>query len=62
MRAFGTTEDEVNDRTGWRRIVSAVATPQLIIIIITLIKQRNKQRSENETSTLAGVDSSHLWL
>ena len=23
--------------------------------------QRNKQRSENETSTLAGVDSYHLW-
>ena len=23
--------------------------------------QRNKQISENETSTLAGVDSSHLW-
>ena len=26
-----------------------------------LERQRIKQRSENETSTLAGVDSSHLW-
>ena len=29
MRAIGTTNDEVRDRTGWRRIVSAVATPRL---------------------------------
>ena len=28
MRATGTTKDEVRDRTGWRRIVSAAATPQ----------------------------------
>ena len=28
MRAIGTTSDEVHDRTGWRRIVSAAATPQ----------------------------------
>ena len=28
MRATGTTKDEVHDRTGWRRIVSAAATPQ----------------------------------
>ena len=28
MRAIGTTKDEVHDRTGWRRIVSAAATPQ----------------------------------
>ena len=27
MRAIGTTSDEVHDRTGWRRIVSAAATP-----------------------------------
>ena len=27
MRAIGTTKDEVHDRTGWRRIVSAAATP-----------------------------------
>ena len=27
-RAIGTTKDEVHDRTGWRRIVSAAATPQ----------------------------------
>ena len=27
-RATGTTKDEVHDRTGWRRIVSAAATPQ----------------------------------
>ena len=26
MRAIGTTKDEVHDRTGWRRIVSAAAT------------------------------------
>ena len=26
MRAVGTTQDEVHDRTGWRRIVSAAAT------------------------------------
>ena len=26
-----------------------------------LERQRNKQRSENETSTLTGVDSPHLW-
>ena len=29
MRAIGTTLDEVHDRIGWRRIVSAAATPQL---------------------------------
>ena len=28
MRAIGTTKDEVRDRTGWRRIVSAAVTPQ----------------------------------
>ena len=28
MRAIGTTKDYVLDRTGWRRIVSAAATPQ----------------------------------
>ena len=28
VRAIGTTKDEVHDRTGWRRIVSATATPQ----------------------------------
>ena len=28
MRAIGTTKDEVHDRTGWRRIESATATPQ----------------------------------
>ena len=28
MRAIGTTSDEVHDITGWRRIVSAAATPQ----------------------------------
>ena len=28
MRVIGTTKDEVHDRTGWRRIVSAPATPQ----------------------------------
>ena len=28
MRAIGTTSDEVHDRNGWRRIVSAAATPQ----------------------------------
>ena len=28
MRAIATTKDEVHDRTGWRRIVSAAATPQ----------------------------------
>ena len=28
MRAIGTTKDEVHDRTSWRRIVSAAATPQ----------------------------------
>ena len=28
MRAIGTTKDEVHDRTGWRRIVYAAATPQ----------------------------------
>ena len=28
MRAIGTTKDEVRDRTGWRRIVSAAAAPQ----------------------------------
>ena len=28
MRAIGTTKNEVHDRTGWRRIVSATATPQ----------------------------------
>ena len=28
IRAIGTTKDEVHDRTGWRRIVSAAATPQ----------------------------------
>ena len=28
MRAIGTTKDEILDRTGWRRIVSAAATPQ----------------------------------
>ena len=28
MRAIGTTSDKVHDRTGWRRIVSAAATPQ----------------------------------
>ena len=27
-RAIGTTKDEVHDKTGWRRIVSAAATPQ----------------------------------
>ena len=27
MRAIGTTSDEVHDRTGWRRIVSAETTP-----------------------------------
>ena len=26
--AVGTTKDEVHDRTGWMRIVSAAATPQ----------------------------------
>ena len=29
MRAIETTKYEVHDRTGWRRIVSAAATPQL---------------------------------
>ena len=29
VRAIGTTQDEVHDRTGWRKIVSAAATPQL---------------------------------
>ena len=29
MRAIGTTKDEVNDRTGLRRIVYAAATQQL---------------------------------
>ena len=28
ITAIGTTKDEVHDRTGWRRIVSAAATPQ----------------------------------
>ena len=28
MRAIGMTKDEVHDRTGWRRIVSAAATLQ----------------------------------
>ena len=28
MRAIETTTNEVHDRTGWRRIVSAAATPQ----------------------------------
>ena len=28
IRAIGTTKDEVHDRIGWRRIVSAAATPQ----------------------------------
>ena len=28
MRAIRTTKDEVHDRTGWRRIVSAAVTPQ----------------------------------
>ena len=28
MRAIGTTKDEVHDRTGWKRIVSAAATSQ----------------------------------
>ena len=28
MKAIGTTKDEVHDRTGLRRIVSAAATPQ----------------------------------
>ena len=28
MRAIGMTKDEVHDITGWRRIVSAAATPQ----------------------------------
>ena len=28
MRAIRTTKDEVHDRTGWRRIVSAAKTPQ----------------------------------
>ena len=28
MRTIGTTKDEVHDITGWRRIVSAAATPQ----------------------------------
>ena len=28
MIAIGTTKDGVHDRTGWRRIVSAAATPQ----------------------------------
>ena len=28
MRAIGKTKDEVHDITGWRRIVSAAATPQ----------------------------------
>ena len=28
-RAIGTTTDEVHDRTGWRRILSAAATSQL---------------------------------
>ena len=28
MRAIGTTKDEVHDRTGWMRLVSAAATPQ----------------------------------
>ena len=28
MIAIGTTNDEVHDRIGWRRIVSAAATPQ----------------------------------
>ena len=28
MRAIGATKDEVHDRTGWMRIVSAAATPQ----------------------------------
>ena len=29
MRAIGTTKDEVHDRTGWGRIVSAASTLQL---------------------------------
>ena len=29
MGAIRTTKDEVIDRTGWRRIVSAAATPPL---------------------------------
>ena len=29
MRALGTTTDGVHDRTGWRRIVSTAANPQL---------------------------------
>ena len=32
MRAFGTTKDEVHDRTDWRRIVSDAASPQLGMI------------------------------
>ena len=28
LRSTGTTVDEVRDRTGWGRIVSAAATPQ----------------------------------
>ena len=28
MRAVRITEDEVHDRTGWRRIVPAIATPK----------------------------------
>ena len=44
MRVIGTTEDDVHDRTGWRRIVSDTATP--------IIKYKWERLEEEEKESL----------
>ena len=45
MRAIGTTKDEVHGRSGWRRIVSAAATPKSIILVAA-IRRREEEEEE----------------
>ena len=49
MRAIRTTEDEVHDRTGWRRIVSAAATPQEDLTLLSQSINQSINQSIDQT-------------
>ena len=45
MRVIGSTKDDVHDRTGWRRIVSAAATPE----------EKNNNCCKYDTEAIAAI-------
>ena len=59
MRAIGTTKDEVHDRTGWRRILSATETPQLSG---SGHKKKNGERRCNRARKLTSLLQSSSFL